>query len=120
MSKAATALIKRAIAKYGTQGKLATACNVTQTAIWQAKESGHCSAELAMGIEHAMAGEITARQLRPDLPWPAPVSASNTPSADDTARHGGASSPGPNPGTAAALAPDGDAGRVGAPAAAEG
>ena len=29
------------------------------------------SAELALRLEHASGGLITARELRPDLPWPA-------------------------------------------------
>ena len=28
------------------------------------------SADLAIRLEHVTAGELTARELRPDLPWP--------------------------------------------------
>lgn len=28
------------------------------------------SADLALWLEHASGGEMTARELRPDLPWP--------------------------------------------------
>ena len=28
------------------------------------------SADLAVWLEHVTAGELTARELRPDLPWP--------------------------------------------------
>lgn len=65
-------LITSAVKELGSQGKLADACGVTQQSIWQAKETGRCSAELAMAIEKATEGKITAVQLRPDLPWPTP------------------------------------------------
>ncbi|MDG4549848.1 MAG: YdaS family helix-turn-helix protein [Candidatus Contendobacter sp.] len=29
------------------------------------------SADLAIWLEHVTSGELTARELRPDLPWPA-------------------------------------------------
>jgi DNA-binding transcriptional regulator YdaS (Cro superfamily) len=64
------AYIETAIALLGSQAKLADACGVTQASIWQAKKAGRVSAELALLIERATGGEITARQLRPDLPWP--------------------------------------------------
>lgn len=63
-------LISEAVRLAGSQGKLADACGVSQQSIWQAKEAGRCSAELAMAIERATEGKITAAQLRPDLPWP--------------------------------------------------
>lgn len=63
-------LIEQAITLAGSQAKLAEACGVKQQSIWQAKETGRCSAELALQIEHALDGRVTARQLRPDLPWP--------------------------------------------------
>ena len=62
--------IETAIALLGSQAKLADACGVTQASIWQAKKAGRVSAELALLIERATGGEVTARQLRPDLPWP--------------------------------------------------
>ena len=62
--------IETAIALLGSQAKLADACGVTQASVWQAKEAGRVSAELALLIERATGGEVTARQLRPDLPWP--------------------------------------------------
>ena len=30
------------------------------------------SADLAIKLEHVTSGELTARELRPDLPWPTP------------------------------------------------
>lgn len=32
------------------------------------------SADLAIRLEHASGGLVTARELRPDLPWPEPKS----------------------------------------------
>lgn len=64
-------LIEAAISQAGSQAKLAEACGVKQQSIWQAKETGRCSAELAMAIEVATEGRVRARDLRPDLPWPA-------------------------------------------------
>lgn len=33
------------------------------------------SADLAIWLEHVTHGELTARELRPDLPWPTPPKA---------------------------------------------
>lgn len=68
-------LIEQAITLAGSQAKLAEACGVKQQSIWQAKETGRCSAELALQIEQATDGRVTARELRPDLPWPSPPTA---------------------------------------------
>lgn len=68
----ASALIEKAIEIAGSQTKLAEACGVKQQSIWQAKDAGRVSAELALLIERAVAGKVTARELRPDLPWPSP------------------------------------------------
>lgn len=67
-------LIEKAISHVGSQQKLADACGVKQPSIWQAKETGRCSAELAMAIEQATDGTVTAKELRPDLPWPCEAS----------------------------------------------
>jgi DNA-binding transcriptional regulator YdaS (Cro superfamily) len=40
------------------------------------------SADLAILLEHATGGELTARELRPDLPWPTPPA-----SREDAATH---------------------------------
>lgn len=69
-------LIEAAISQAGSQSKLAEACGVKQQSIWQAKESGRVSAELAILIERATSGAVLARDLRPDLPWPAHAAAS--------------------------------------------
>lgn len=60
-------LIERAIALRGSQAKLADACGVAQQSIWQAKEAGRCSADLAVAIHRATEGEVPAYALRPDL-----------------------------------------------------
>jgi DNA-binding transcriptional regulator YdaS (Cro superfamily) len=65
-------LMETAISHLGSQARLAEACGVKQQSIWQAKETGRCSAELALQIERATGGKVTAVALRPDLPWPAP------------------------------------------------
>lgn len=63
-------LIETAISQMGSQAKLAEACGVKQQSIWQAKDSGRVSAELAVLIEAATGGKVRAVELRPDLPWP--------------------------------------------------
>jgi DNA-binding transcriptional regulator YdaS (Cro superfamily) len=73
-------LIEKAISALGSQQKLAEACGVKQPSIWQAKETGRCSAELAMAIERATDGAVTAIQIRPDLPWPSTEAAPSQPS----------------------------------------
>lgn len=60
-------LIERAIGLCGTQAKLAAAVGVKQQSIWQAKQAGRVSAELALGIHRATDGRISAAALRPDL-----------------------------------------------------
>lgn len=60
-------LIEKAINLAGSQGKLAAAAGVRQQSIWQAKEAGRASAELAIAIHRATAGAVSASELRPDL-----------------------------------------------------
>jgi DNA-binding transcriptional regulator YdaS (Cro superfamily) len=62
--------IRHAVKIVGSQAKLGTACGVSQASIWQAIQADRCSAELAMAIERATRGLVTARSIRPDLPWP--------------------------------------------------
>lgn len=54
----------------GKDTDLARKIGVTQNAVWQAKQRGKVSPEMAMAIEQAFGGEVLARELRPDLPWP--------------------------------------------------
>lgn len=67
------ALLEKAITHFGSQAGLAEACGVKQSSIWQAKETERCSAQLAMAVERATEGLVTAAELRPDLPWPKQV-----------------------------------------------
>lgn len=76
-------LIEEAIGILGSQARLAEACGVKQPSIWQAKETERCSAELAMAIEQATDGKVTALALRPDLPWPHGNTASSTPAVSE-------------------------------------
>lgn len=63
-------LIEKAIKLVGSQDKLGELCGCSQNKIWLAKDRGKIDAELALKIEQATAGEVRARDLRPDLPWP--------------------------------------------------
>jgi DNA-binding transcriptional regulator YdaS (Cro superfamily) len=93
------ALLKRAAKNFGgSESKLAKAAGYSQNAVWTAKRLGRISAELAMAIEVATEGVVTAREFRPDLPWPA-FSAPTIPSAGSTAHRAGAAAPGPIPET---------------------
>lgn len=75
-------LIGEAIEIFGSQGKLADACGVKQSSIWQAKESGQVSAELALGIHCATKGKVPGNKLRPDI-WRKP---SHVPMPDSVAQ----------------------------------
>jgi DNA-binding transcriptional regulator YdaS (Cro superfamily) len=64
-------LIQRAIDHCGSQPKLATAVGCVQQTISKLlKRQMRVTAELAMSIERATDGAVTAREIRPDLPWP--------------------------------------------------
>jgi DNA-binding transcriptional regulator YdaS (Cro superfamily) len=63
--------MEKAIALFGSEQKLAEACDVTQPAIWKAKTTGKISPELALAIHKATGGEVPASALRPDL-WRQP------------------------------------------------
>lgn len=65
----ATALIERAIGLAGSEAKLAAKVGCSQVAINKAKRRGSVSAEMAVEIERATEGGVTASALRPDL-WP--------------------------------------------------
>lgn len=63
--------IERAVALRGSQAKLAAEIGRSQQYIsWLLKEADQVSAEVAMEIQRATDGGVTAAQLRPDLPWP--------------------------------------------------
>jgi DNA-binding transcriptional regulator YdaS (Cro superfamily) len=67
-------LLDQAIAIYGSQAKLAKACGISQQSLAAARLANRVSAQLAMKIEVAVSGQILARDLRPDLPWPSATS----------------------------------------------
>lgn len=59
-----------------SQAQFAHLIGVTQGLInhWETQRQ-QPSASMALTIEKATAGKLTARELRPDLPWPEPRSA---------------------------------------------
>jgi DNA-binding transcriptional regulator YdaS (Cro superfamily) len=66
--------LQKAISIAGSEAKLAEKVGFSQPAINKAKRKGHCSAEMAVAIDSALAPDVTKSDLRPDL-WPAAVSA---------------------------------------------
>lgn len=78
--------IDRAVAILGSQTKLAREMGCSQQYIsWLLNEADQISAETAMMVEKATRGEIKADELRPDLPWPSPPTASTDETADERA-----------------------------------
>jgi len=61
------AALAQAIALKGSQGKLAAACGVTQTAISRVNVRGRVSPQLALAIHRATGGAVPGSLLRPDL-----------------------------------------------------
>lgn len=61
--------IEAAIRHFGSETKLGEATGYTQHAIWRAKKRGSVTAEMALKIDQATKGDISASMLRPDL-WP--------------------------------------------------
>ena len=59
--------LERAIAKAGSEAKLASLIGCSQVAINKAKHRGKVSAEMAVKIEVALDGYVTRHDLRPDL-----------------------------------------------------
>lgn len=59
--------IERAIKLAGSEEKLGKLCGYSQVAINKAKKRGKCSADMAVAIDKALAGQVTKEQLRPDL-----------------------------------------------------
>jgi len=66
MRKAQTP-IARAVNTVGSQRELARITGYSQHAIWHALQRGKVSAEMAIAIERATDGAVTARDLRPDI-----------------------------------------------------
>lgn len=62
-------LVEQAVAKYGSQAKLAAAAGVAQPTVHKAIKTGRVGVRLAKGIHAATRGRISKSMLRPDL-WP--------------------------------------------------
>jgi DNA-binding transcriptional regulator YdaS (Cro superfamily) len=60
-------LIKAAIAKFGSEAKLADVIGVTQPSINEAKQKGRVSVLMALRIDQATGGEVSKHDLRPDV-----------------------------------------------------
>jgi DNA-binding transcriptional regulator YdaS (Cro superfamily) len=60
-------LFKRAIEIAGSEHRLAKAIGFSQHAVWHARQKGRPSAEMAVAIDRFTKGEISRRDLRPDL-----------------------------------------------------
>lgn len=78
-------LIEKAVGKVGSEAELGKkAGGFSQNAIWQAKRRNSVTAEMALGIHHATAGEVPASDLRPDL-WAHPEDVPPLQKEDDAA-----------------------------------
>lgn len=64
-------LIESAIRIKGSEAELGKATGYSQHAIWRAKKVGRTSPAMALRIDAATGGEVSASKLRPDL-WPTP------------------------------------------------
>lgn len=62
--------LERASELAGSDTELGRKIGSSQNAIWQARQRGSVTPEMAMKIERALDGAVLARDLRPDLPWP--------------------------------------------------
>ncbi len=59
--------IEKAVAKYGSQAKLADAVGCSQQQIAYLLKASSISAEMAMRIDSATAGTVSKHDLRPDI-----------------------------------------------------
>jgi DNA-binding transcriptional regulator YdaS (Cro superfamily) len=65
-------VLERAIQHAGSASALARACGVKTAAITNAKARGTISPELALAIDRATEGAVSASEFRPDL-WTTPL-----------------------------------------------
>ena len=61
------AAIERAVELFGSEKKLAAAVGIAQQVLNRAVRRGRVSPELAIAIQKATGGYVTANELRPDL-----------------------------------------------------
>ena len=59
--------LELAIARAGSEAKLAGKIGYSQHAVWHAKRRGRVSAEMAVAIDKFTEGEVSKEMLRPDL-----------------------------------------------------
>ncbi|POP44949.1 transcriptional regulator [Superficieibacter electus] len=64
-----------AISCAGSQGALAKLCGVSQATVWKWRHGKRVKAEHVLRIVAAAGGQISAHQIRPDLPelFPHPI-----------------------------------------------
>lgn len=62
-------LVEEAVARFGSQAKLAAAAGVAQSTVAKAVKTGRVGVVMAQGIHAATNGKISKSVLRPDL-WP--------------------------------------------------
>jgi DNA-binding transcriptional regulator YdaS (Cro superfamily) len=67
LSNGSRAAIDRAVMIFGSEKKLAAAVGVAQQVLNRAVRRGRVSPELAIAIQRATKGFVTANELRPDL-----------------------------------------------------
>ncbi len=66
--------VESAVAKLGSQAKLAEAMGCSQQQIsYLLKEATGITAEMAMAIDRATAGKVPRHELRPDIFGPTPT-----------------------------------------------
>ena len=63
-------LFHRAIEIAGSEARLAKAIGFSQSAVWNARQKGRPSAEMAAAIHRFTNGQVSRHALRPDL-WDA-------------------------------------------------
>lgn len=59
--------LRRAIALFDNPTRLAAAIGYSQHAVWHAIKRGQVSAAMAVKIERALKGAVSAAELRPDI-----------------------------------------------------
>lgn len=60
-------LFHKAIEIAGSEARLAKAIGFSQSAVWNARQKGRPSAEMAAAIHRFTNGQVSRQELRPDL-----------------------------------------------------